>query len=225
MNYKPVRVLLADPAWQFNDRKATRKDNPAGKPKFGLGVARRYGMGVQQTSDIEALGTLIKSVIAPDCYCFMWCTCSHLPDAIKVLEAWGFKYRTVAFAWVKTTSKSGEWFKGPGSYVPGNLEIVLLGRPKKCKLWHTNKGTKPFQIVCAPQERDLNAKGHPIIHSRKPADVHERIESWLGHQIGDHAMLELYAREKRPGWVCLGGDVTGRDLAQDLADYACRLVL
>lgn len=221
---KPVRVLLADPAWEFNDRKAFRKDNPEKKARFGIGAAGHYAMGCETTADVCALGSLIQSVIAEDCYLFLWSTCSHMPDAIDVMRAWGFDFKTVAFAWVKTYPKSGEFFKGRGCYTPPNLELVLLGRPKKSKCWQSGAGSKPSQIVCEPQPRDTTKKGKPIIHSRKPESVHQALERWLAPQIGDHAMMELYARERRPGWVCLGGDVTGgKTLADSLCSYALEL--
>ena len=41
-----------------------------------------------------------------DCILFIWVIDPMLPEAIKVIESWGFKYKTVAFTWVKKNKKS-----------------------------------------------------------------------------------------------------------------------
>ena len=38
----------------------------------------------------------------------MWVVSTMLPDALKIMEAWGFKYRTVGFYWIKMNQKIDE---------------------------------------------------------------------------------------------------------------------
>lgn len=212
------RVILADPPWFFNDRKAVRRDNPQRKPKSGIGAHRRYSAGTQKTPDICAIGPDVQRVAAPDAYLFCWTTNAHLPDALQVISAWGFVYsKCIAFAWVKTNPVAGTPFYGPGYYTAGNVELCLLARPKGAPCWHPAEGYKPSQIVMAPQVRDDRGK---VIHSRKPAEVHERLEIWLGSDMAGHGFLELYATQHRPGWTCLGHALSGNDIRDDLRRLA-----
>lgn len=127
------------------------------------------------------------------------------------MEAWGFRYVTVPFYWVKTNCKNGENFRGPGRYIPSNMEPVLLGtRGKGC--WHPNTGYKPIQEIREPHPRH-NGK---IIHSRKPATLHKELVKWLGPHIGDYGFLELFATIETDGWKCLGHSISGLDIEEEL---------
>lgn len=209
MSVRPARVILADPPWSYRNRHDTR-----GPSRFGRGVASRYSRGVMTIDDLMALGPLVEGIAAPDAYLFLWSTPPTLPDAIRLIEEWGFRYVTIGFYWTKLYPNGAPYF-GPGRYTPANVEPVLLGARGRC--WHTNTGPKPLQEVRAPHPR----RDGKIVHSRKPADVHERIETWLGPQIGDYDMVELFATQQREGWRCLGFDVTGNDIRHDLT---CPLV-
>ena len=83
-------IIYADPAWSYDD-KATAGDR---------GAAFKYP--VMSVEDICALD--VQAHTAPDCACFMWATPPCLPEAFQVMAAWGFKYSTIAFVWVKTRS-------------------------------------------------------------------------------------------------------------------------
>jgi len=220
---KKVRILLSDCPWEYADRREHRKDNPNGKTKFGIGAQGNYAMGTQKLSYLQSLGPLVKAVCADDAYCFMWATLPNLPDAINLMPYWGFEYVTTPKVWVKTYPKSGEPFKGPGRYTQSNAELLLLGRRPKTKCWHTNKGWRPAQIEI--EESTVVFETHPrndegkIIHSKKPAVFQEQLEQWLGDQLEGFQMMELFAREQRPGWVCFGGDISGRDISEDLKEY------
>lgn len=215
-----IKILLADPPWKYGNRRATRRDNNAKITKFGMGASDRYlvrdGFSSMSTEDLCSLGKDIIPLLDPNAYCFMWSTCPMLKDGIEVLESWGFRFVGMAFYWVKVTVKSGALFKGPGRYVPSNMEPVLLG--VRARPWHTTTGPKPEQEIRCPHPRDPQTK--KIIHSRKPPHVHERIEEWLGHQIGLSSLVELFATEKRPGWVTLGGAISGLDIREELEQYA-----
>lgn len=205
-----ARVILADPPWEYRNRHSTRQDG--GKSRFGIGVASRYSKGVMSLQDICDLP--IKKIADKDCYLFMWATWPNLQEALDVIRAWGFSYKTAAFVWHKVY-KNGDSFYGPGRYVPSNTEPVLFatrGSP-----FTPNTGWKPLQVIEAPHPRDPRGK---IIHSRKPVECYERIEKWLSkYSSPDEDWVELFATQEREGWTSFGFDVTGRDIREDLEEY------
>ena len=112
-----------------------------------------------------------------------------LPEAFKVMDAWGFKYKTCAFTWVKVR-KDGKPISGMGSYTKANAELCLLGMRGHIKA--VDK-TVP-QIVMA----------HRRGHSVKPYEVSDRIVQLFGQ---DTSKIELFARRQVIGWDCWGDEV------------------
>ena len=184
-------------------------------------------------ADICALGGAVRQATTDDAYLCMWACRSLMPEALEVIRAWGFRYVTELITWVKTTPK-GKIFKGPGAYSLSNTEPLLLARKlprghnKKCNgenlckcamspLWHNNKKgcMKISQILMAPHPRDDKNK---IIHSRKPAEVHEMLENWLFPYLGEHEALEMFATQHRPGWVCMGHALSGKLLDEEMKE-------
>ena len=84
--------------------------------------------------------------------CFMWATFPNIADAIKVMEAWGFKYKTAAFVWVKKNAKNGRNFMGLGAYTRANAEVCLLGVTPDFKAGTNLKSHSVHQIIEAPFE-------------------------------------------------------------------------
>jgi N6-adenosine-specific RNA methylase IME4 len=110
-----------------------------------------------------------------------------MQEAMMVMRAWGFTYKTVAFVWTKVTGE-GSHAIGMGHWTRANAEFVLLGtrgRPKRAS-------ASVRQIVEAPRAD----------HSAKPAQVRGAIEELIhGRRI------ELFARERVPGWDAWGLEV------------------
>ena len=51
-----------------------------------------------ETQSLDWIKSLpVKDLAAKDCVLFMWAVSPLLPEAFEVIEAWGFKYKTVAF--------------------------------------------------------------------------------------------------------------------------------
>ena len=76
----------------------------------------------------------VAEMAANDCVLFLWATFPQLPEALQLIKAWGFRYKTVAFVWLKRNRKSPSWFYGLGYWTRGNAEICLLatkGKPKR----------------------------------------------------------------------------------------------
>lgn len=87
------------------------------------------------TMSIDELCALpVAEIAAPDSALFLWATFPQLPEALRLIEAWGFTYKSVAFVWLKKNRKADSWFYGLGFWTRGNAEICLLatrGHPKR----------------------------------------------------------------------------------------------
>jgi N6-adenosine-specific RNA methylase IME4 len=167
-------VILVDPPWKFRTWS-----------KRGLGRSPDRHYRTLTLAQIKAIPVI--DLAKRDCVLFLWTTWPHLEQALELLKAWGFKYKTAAFVWIKVT-KNGRLHWGPGYWTRANTEPCLLA----------TRGH--------PQRRRRNV--HQVVldvvreHSRKPASVHERIE-----QLMRGPYLELFARAPRPGWRVWGDEV------------------
>src|SRR5438445_12439444 len=101
-------VIYADPPWLFrtwNARSSARWATRSGRN-------RRPPYACLTTRDIEQLP--VAELAAADSVLFLWATYPMLPDALKVIAAWGFKYKTCAFTWVKTNPSGRGFHLGMG---------------------------------------------------------------------------------------------------------------
>ena len=144
---KKYRVVYADPPWEYKGKIGANGSN----------VNSHYN-----TMPIEKIKSLkVKEVIDDNAVLFLWTTDSYLKRAIDVMESWGFKYKTVAFVWVKL-GLNKKPVTVPGPYTTKSSELCLLGIKG-----HVTKyiGTRPRQIVIKKREE----------HSKKPDVVRDRI--------------------------------------------------
>jgi N6-adenosine-specific RNA methylase IME4 len=135
--------------------------------------------------DIKAMP--VAEMAAADSALFVWAIDSMLPAAFEVIDAWGFQYKTVGFTWAKLNAKSAGFFSGCGYWTRCNPEQCLLatrGRPRRL-----NRDVR--QLIVAPRRE----------HSRKPAEVRERIQ-----RLVSGPYLELFARESSLGWDTHGDE-------------------
>lgn len=188
---KRYAVIYADPPWQF------RVWSDKGDKRNGLATAH------YDTIALERLCALpVGDLAASDCALFLWSTWPNLPDALKLGEAWGFTYKTLAFDWLKRSRSSHEWHTGLGYWTRANSEPCLLftkGSPRR-----KSKGVK--QVIADVGQGELF---EPIIapltvHSAKPFEAYRRIEALL-----DGPYLELFARVAWPGWDVWGNEAPG----------------
>ena len=167
------QVIYADPPWDYQQCRLS-------------GSAKKH----YPTMRIEELCALPVAEIADrDCALFLWATFPQLPEALRLIQAWGFMYKTVAFVWLKQNRKALTWFYGLGFWTRSNAEICLLatkGHPKR-------KSAGIHQLVICPVER----------HSKKPDEVREKIVALMG----DVPRIELFARQQTPGWDVWGNEV------------------
>ena len=127
----------------------------------------------------------VADLAAKDSALFLWATFPQLPEALRLIQAWGFTYKSVAFVWLKQNRKSPGWFYGLGFWTRGNAEVCLLatrGHPKR-------QAANVHQFIISPVRE----------HSRKPEEAREKIVALMG----DLPRVELFARQSPPGWdVC-----------------------
>ena len=173
-------IILADPPWKYNQR-CTHS-----KTRFGGGVHGQY----PTMADDEIKAMPIADIANKNSLLFMWATGPRLDLAIEVMKCWQFKFVTVAFTWMKKNRSGNGLFFGVGYYAKSNAEFCLLGR--------RGKGIKPAvnnvsSAVLTPLQE----------HSRKPAEVHARIE----RMFPNASKLELFARRPADGWHLFGNEV------------------
>jgi N6-adenosine-specific RNA methylase IME4 len=111
-----------------------------------------------------------------------------LPVGLEVITAWGSAYKTVGFTWVKTTQDGTGFPIGCGYWTRANAELCLLatrGQPQRLS-------RSVRQLIVSPRRE----------HSRKPDEIYDRIE-----ELVPGPYLELFARNRRPGWGSWGHEV------------------
>ena len=182
-------IVYADPPWSYNDKKG-------GNPTMG---AMTY-----PTVATEHIATLdVPSLVAESAALFLWVTWPLLPDGLRVMESWGFRFVNCAFLWVK---QSGNNALHPDLFDPGAESFFRL----QCGLGHyTRTGTEPclLGLKGKMQRLDSNVRqvvfGHVQKHSKKPDECRNRIVKLFG----DQPRIELFARQTSPGWDVWGNEV------------------
>jgi len=182
----PFGVIYADPPWSYRDKAH------AGE----RGVEHKYNL----MSTEEIAGLDVQGVAADDAILCLWATPPLIDDARRVIDAWGFQYKTFGFVWIKLSGESGLLHWGMGNWTRANVEPCLLatrGDPRRFS-------AGVHQVVVHPVD--------PILHSRKPAEVRRRVEMLAD----DTSRLELFATERVPGWTTIGYKADGRDVREVL---------
>ncbi|MEM6934109.1 MAG: MT-A70 family methyltransferase [Pseudomonadota bacterium] len=179
MTTKRYGVIYADPPWYFKNYSAK-----------GTGRAAISHYDVMSLEDLKSYD--VRQYAAKDCALFLWATDPMLPQAISVMEAWGFTYKTVAFNWVKLNKRGAErkveedpFFTGLGYWTRANPELCLLGTRG-----HPRRQAKDVRRLLVSERRE---------HSRKPEEVYGRIERLI-----DGPYLELFARQTHARWDAIG---------------------
>jgi N6-adenosine-specific RNA methylase IME4 len=168
-------TILADPPWQFTNR--TGKMAPEHK--------RLARYATMTTDEIAALP--IDAHGAETSHLYLWVPNALLPDGLRVMSAWGFKYKS-NIVWYKTRKDGGPDGRGVGFYFRNVTELLLFGvRGKNART--RDAGRRQVNIV-ATRKRE---------HSRKPDEAYDIIEA-----CSPAPYLELFARGTRKGWTAWG---------------------
>lgn len=170
---KKYNIIYADPPWKY-ERNGVQ------------GAAEKH----YSTMSLDELKSLpVKDIAADNCVLFMWATFPQLKEALELIEAWGFEYKTIGFVWLKKNKVSDSWFYGLGYWTRGNAEICLFakkGNPKR-------QSKSVHQFIISPIEQ----------HSKKPDETRDRIVQLMG----DIPRVELFARQSPDGWDVWGNEV------------------
>lgn len=177
------RTVLADPPWRFGNRRSGMSPESGLRPRYAT----------MALDDICALP--VSSIVADNAHLYLWVPSSMLPEGLKVMQHWGFRY-TTSLTWLKTRRDGEPDGSGVGFYFRNATETLLFGVRGSLR---TLPGARSMTNVLTARRRE---------HSRKPTEAY-----WLIEQASPGPRLELFAREGRPGWVVWGDEsahVSGR---------------
>lgn len=163
----PFDLILADPPWRYEHCEADNREIENQYPTMALGEIKDHK----------------PETAAKDCILFLWATAPKLDEALQVMLAWGFNYRSCA-VWDKQKIGMGYWFR-----IQHELLLVgIQGKP-----------------ACTPEcERVSSIFSEPRTkHSVKPICVYE----WIERAFPEAKKLERYQRKPRPGWAGEGNEV------------------
>ena len=170
---KKYQIIYADPPWKYADKGCN-----------GNCEDHYLTMNIQQICELP-----IKEITDKNCVLFIWVTYPMLKEGFKVIDSWGFEYKSIAFQWIKLNKSGKGYFYGLGRWTRGNTECCLLavkGKPKRLS-------NSVSQLIIS------SLRGH----SRKPDETYRLIEKLMGKL----PRIELFARHKREGWDAWGNQV------------------
>jgi len=195
------KIIYADPPWKYSS-KELYGDKICG---YKNGQRKRFAKldRIYNTLSLEKINDLpINNITDKDCALFLWVTDSHLKEGISVIEHWGFKYKTIAFIWLKKYG-TGTTVLNFAPWTLKSTEICLLGI--KGKMSQYKKSNNIQQLIIATRTG----------HSKKPDEARNRIVDLFG----DLPRIELFARKEKQlfenesfkGW-----DVWGNEVESDI---------
>lgn len=170
---KKYDIIYADPPWRYNDRRCN-----------GACENHYETMKIKDICDLP-----VKNLCSDNCVMFLWTTYPMLQEAFKLIESWGFKYKTIGFQWIKQNKSGNGYFFGLGRWNRGNSECCLIatkGKPKRIN-------NSVSQLIVSPIQS----------HSKKPDETREKIVELMG----DLSRIELFARQSTKGWDVWGNEV------------------
>lgn len=184
-------VIYADPPWDYG-----------GKMQYDKSSIKTINLGFERdifissaafkypTVKMKNLKKLdVQSITADNCILFMWTTGPQFANAIKLGEAWGFEYKTVAFVWDKQVHN-------PGRYTLSQTEFVLAFK-KGC--FPTPRGARNIKQLVSI---------HRGTHSEKPEVVIDGITKMFPTQ----KKIELFARKAYKGWDNWGLEIPNSEV-------------
>ena len=176
---KKYQIIYVDPPWSYGRRMTG--GNGKDTPIYDSGAADDH----YPTMTIKELKALpVNDLADEDCLMYMWTTGPFMALSIDVMREWGFEYKTMGFVWDKMNIN-------PGFYTMSRYEFCIIGK----------SGRIPRPRGARNIRQHLSEKR--TRHSAKPEDVRKRIEAMFPTQ----ARVELFARQKSPGWDSWGNEV------------------
>jgi N6-adenosine-specific RNA methylase IME4 len=159
-------VIYADPPWRYSFSQTKNRS-----------IENHY-----PTMTLEEICSLpVPS--SDDAVLYLWATAPKLIEALQVMKAWGFTYKTHAI-WDKQRQGMGYWFRG-------QHELLLVGT--RGKVSPPPSSLRVPSVISEARTR----------HSAKPDLVRDLITQWFPNS----KRLELFARKEAPGWDVWGNEV------------------
>lgn len=163
--------IVIDPPWKMEKIERDERPNQA-------------AFDYPTMDEVELSDFAVESIAADDCHLFCWTTHKHLPMALRLLEAWGFRY-VCTMVWHK-----------PGGFQPVglpqyNCEFVLYARRGSPKF----KSTKDFSVCFNAPRRE---------HSRKPDEFYDVIKRVTDD---NQKRIDVFSREAREGFYQYGNEI------------------
>jgi len=165
---KKYQVIYADPPWSYKNKKTGGSMVSGSEAKY-------------PTMTLEEICAM-KIPSDKNSVLFLWATVPLLPEAFKVMDAWGYKYKTM-LTWRKVMSL------GMGFWWRGQCEHLLFGVKGNVKAFRMQE----INFIQAKVEK----------HSKKPHAFRELIERATPHMPNK---LEMFAREQPEGWDVFGNE-------------------
>ena len=160
-------IIYADPPWRYDDDSAYNGTNGWGKTAFkSRRVDNHYATMLIEDICKLNIPSNKNSVL------YLWATAPKLLEALRVMNEWGFKYRT-NMIWDKQLIGCGWWFRG-------QHELLLVGVKGSFR-------TPEAKLRISSVYRERRTK-----HSKKPDYIRDMISKWYP----DKSKLELFARQK-----------------------------
>jgi N6-adenosine-specific RNA methylase IME4 len=175
---KKFQILYADPPWDY----AGQKQHGTAEQGTNKSVEDHYN--TMKLAELKKLQ--IPKICEKDALLFLWTSSPHLPQAIELMSAWEFDYKTVAFVWEKQKTN-------PGYYTMSQCEICLVGKRRGGQIPKPRGSRKERQFLSAMRGR----------HSEKPDEIRQRIQRMFPTQ----KKVELFARTAPDGWAVWGNEV------------------
>ena len=160
------QVIYADPPWRYGFSKSNSRAIEAKYPTM-------------TTAEICALS--VPS--ATDSVLYLWAVAPKIGEALEVMKAWGFEYKSCA-VWDKELPGMGYWFRG-------QHELLMVGVRGK-----VSPPLPSLRVSSVMRYR----RGR---HSAKPPQIRQMIDDWFPSKT----KLEMFAREKPEGWHVFGNEV------------------
>lgn len=167
------RCIVIDPPWEMEKIVRDNRPNPV-----------NFGFEYPTMSEADLSAFDVAGMADDDCHLFCWTTQKHLPSALRIIDAWGFRY-VLCMVWHK-----------PGGFQPYNLpqfncEFAIYARRGSPEF----SDTKAFFTCFEAPRRE---------HSRKPDEFYSLIE-----RVTSGPRIDVFSREPHEGFDQFGNE-TGK---------------
>lgn len=194
-------VIVADPPWEYTQYRDSA--NGAAKASY-------------KCSALDKLAAIpVADWGRKDCVLVLWCTGPKMNEAVALMDAWGFEWKTM-IPWTKNSPTTEDLATNVGIWWMGNSEYVAFGTRRNPGNFKRRRGNLGYlhgekgldadiwkrvseRVLLAPKDRQ---------HSKKPETLQDYLETFDGPYV------ELFATREREGWLCLGYD-TGYALTEN----------